>query len=99
MRVINKAVSFEREHDEGTISEFPEEVALVSDVDRWMIRKTGDADDDTVRKRTGVPAVYQVVWRMDCSRDDVDLLDGQSGEIEEERVSVVGITRRRISGC
>lgn len=38
-------VSFEQRHDEGpTLQRSLEEVALVADVDGWMIRENGDAD-------------------------------------------------------
>lgn len=93
--LINKAVSFERDHDEGTLSEFLEEVALVADVDR-MDDSENRVTLMTLHSAKGLefPRVYLSGMEdglfpsmMSISSDDKD-------EIEEERrLCYVGITR------
>ena len=93
--LINKAVSFEKEHDGGTLSEFLEEVALVADVDR-MDDSENRVTLMTLHSAKGLefPRVYLSGMEdglfpsmMSISSDDKD-------EVEEERrLCYVGITR------
>lgn len=95
--LVNKAVSFEREHDQGTLSEFLEEVALVADVDR-MDDSENRVTLMTLHSAKGLefPRVYLSGMEdglfpsmMSISSDDKD-------EVEEERrLCYVGITRAK----
>lgn len=95
--LINKAVSFQQEHDQGTLSEFLEEVALVADVDR-MDDSENRVTLMTLHSAKGLefPRVYLSGMEdglfpsmMSISSDDKD-------EVEEERrLCYVGITRAR----
>ncbi len=95
--LINKAVSFENEHENGTLDEFLEEVALVADIDR-MDDSENRVTLMTLHSAKGLefPRVYLSGMEdglfpsmMAISSDDKD-------EVEEERrLCYVGITRAR----
>ena len=93
--LINKAVSFEREHDEGTLSEFLEEVALVADVDR-MDDSENRVTLMTLHSAKGLefPRVYLSGMEDGLFPSMMSISSDDKEEIEEERrLCYVGITR------
>lgn len=93
--LINKAVSFERDHDEGTLSEFLEEVALVADVDR-MDDSENRVTLMTLHSAKGLefPRVYLSGMEDGLFPSMMSISSDDKEEIEEERrLCYVGITR------
>lgn len=93
--LINKAVSFENEHEQAILSEFLEEVALVADVDR-MDDSENRVTLMTLHSAKGLefPRVYLSGMEdglfpsmMSISSDDREAVE------EERRLCYVGITR------
>lgn len=93
--LINKAVSFERDHEQWDLSEFLEEVALVADVDR-MDDSENRVTLMTLHSAKGLefPRVYLTGMEdglfpsmMSISSDDREAVE------EERRLCYVGITR------
>lgn len=93
--LINKAVSFEGEHEQAILSEFLEEVALVADVDR-MDDSENRVTLMTLHSAKGLefPRVYLSGMEdglfpsmMSISSDDREAVE------EERRLCYVGITR------
>lgn len=94
---INKAVAFEESHDEPTLSDFLEEVALVADID-------GVADDDnkvllmTLHSAKGLefPHVYMAGMEDGVFPSYMTITADDPSEVEEERrLAYVGITRAK----
>lgn len=95
--LINKAVSFERDHDEGTLSEFLEEVALVADVDR-MDDSENRVTLMTLHSAKGLefPRVYLSGMEDGLFPSMMSISSDDKEDIEEERrLCYVGITRAR----
>lgn len=93
--LINKAVSFEKEHEEGTLSEFLEEVALVADVDR-MDDSENRVTLMTLHSAKGLefPRVYLSGMEDGLFPSMMSISSDDKEEIEEERrLCYVGITR------
>lgn len=94
---INKAVAFEESHDEPTLSDFLEEVALVADID-------GVSEDDnkvllmTLHSAKGLefPHVYMAGMEDGVFPSYMTITADDPDEIEEERrLAYVGITRAK----
>ena len=94
---INKAIAFEESHDEPTLSEFLEEVALVADID-------GVSEDDnkvllmTLHSAKGLefPHVYMAGMEDGVFPSYMTITADDPDEIEEERrLAYVGITRAK----
>lgn len=95
--LINKAVSYENEHEHPALAEFLEEVALVADIDR-METSENRVTLMTLHSAKGLefPRVYLTGMEdglfpsmMSISSDDKDAVE------EERRLCYVGITRAR----
>ena len=95
--LVNKVVAYEEEHDEPTLSEFLEEVALVADIDRV------DEESDRVLLMTLHSAkglefrhVYLAGMEDGVFPGYMSITSDDPLEIEEERrLAYVGITRAR----
>lgn len=95
--LVNKVVAYEEEHDEPTLSEFLEEVALVADIDRV------DEDSDRVLLMTLHSAkglefqhVYLAGMEDGVFPSYMSITADDPLEIEEERrLAYVGITRAK----
>ena len=95
--LISKVVSYEEEHDEPTLSEFLEEVALVADIDNV------DAATDKVLLMTLHSAkglefnnVYLSGMEDGVFPSYMTIMSDDSTEVEEERrLAYVGITRAK----
>ena len=95
--LISKVVSYEEEHEDATLSEFLEEVALVADIDNV------DGDSDKVllmtlhsAKGLEFPNVYLAGMEDGVFPSKMALFDGGADELEEERrLAYVGITRAK----
>lgn len=95
--LVNKAVSFEQEHDQGTLSEFLEEVALVADVDR-MDDSENRVTLMTLHSAKGLefPRVYLTGMEDGLFPSMMSISSDDKEEVEEERrLCYVGITRAR----
>lgn len=95
--LINKAVSYENDHEDGSLAEFLEEVALVADVDR-MDDSENRVTLMTLHSAKGLefPRVYLSGMEdglfpsmMSIASDDKEAVE------EERRLCYVGITRAR----
>ena len=95
--LINKAVSFEEENEDATLSQFLEEVALVADIDNV----DGNADRVmlmTLHSAKGLefPNVYLAGMEDGLFPGYQTICSGDESEIEEERrLCYVGITRAK----
>ncbi|MDE7232652.1 MAG: ATP-dependent DNA helicase PcrA, partial [Lachnospiraceae bacterium] len=95
--LVNKVVAFEAEHDEPTLSEFLEEVALVADIDRV------EGENDRVLLMTLHSAkglefrhIYLAGMEDGVFPSYMTITSDDPLEIEEERrLAYVGITRAR----
>ena len=95
--LVSKVVAYEDTHDAPTLSEFLEEVALVSDIDRV------DGDDNRVllmtlhsAKGLEFPIVYMAGMEDGVFPSYMTIVSDDPGDIEEERrLAYVGITRAR----
>lgn len=95
--LVSKVVSYEETHDEPSLSEFLEEVALVADIDRV------DGDDNRVLLMTLHSAkglefkhVYMTGMEDGVFPSYMTIIADDPGEIEEERrLAYVGITRAK----
>lgn len=95
--LINKAVSYTHEHEQPTLSEFLEEVALVADIDR-----VDDSENRvtlmTLHSAKGLefPRVYLGGLEDGLFPSMMSISSDDKGEVEEERrLCYVGITRAR----
>ena len=95
--LISKVVSYEETHDEPTLSEFLEEVALVADIDR-----VGETDNRvllmTLHSAKGLefPYVYLAGLEDGIFPSYMTIMSDDPTEIEEERrLAYVGITRAK----
>ncbi len=93
--LITKAVSYEETHDEPSLSEFLEEIALVADIDN-----VEDGDNRvllmTLHSAKGLefPSVYLAGMEDGLFPSYMTIVSDDSTEIEEERrLAYVGITR------
>ena len=95
--LMNKVVAYEESHDEPTLSEFLEEVALVADID-------GVSEDDnkvllmTLHSAKGLefPHVYMAGMEDGVFPSYMTITADDPAEIEEERrLAYVGITRAK----
>ncbi len=93
--LITKAVSYEETHDEPTLSEFLEEIALVADIDN-----VEDGDNRvllmTLHSAKGLefPSVYLAGMEDGLFPSYMTIVADDPAEIEEERrLAYVGITR------
>ena len=95
--LISKVVSYEEQHDEPTLSEFLEEVALVADIDGV------DPMQDKVllmtlhsAKGLEFPHVYLAGMEDGVFPSYMTIMSDDSTEVEEERrLAYVGITRAK----
>ncbi len=95
--LVSKVVAYEETHDEPTLSEFLEDVALVSDIDRV------DGEDNRVllmtlhsAKGLEFPIVYLAGMEDGVFPSYMTIVSDDSGDIEEERrLAYVGITRAK----
>ena len=93
--LFSKAVAYEQTHDEPTLSEFLEEIALVSDVDNM------DDKNDRIRLMTlhsakglEFPYVYLTGMEDGLFPSYMSITADDQSELEEERrLAYVGITR------
>lgn len=93
--LFSKAVTYEQTHDEPTLSEFLEEIALVSDVDNM------DDQNDRIRLMTlhsakglEFPCVYLTGMEDGLFPGYMSITADDKSELEEERrLAYVGITR------
>lgn len=93
--LINKAVSFQRDREDGTLSEFLEEVALVADVDR-MDDSENRVTLMTLHSAKGLefPRVYLSGMEDGLFPSMMSIMSDNQEEVEEERrLCYVGITR------
>ncbi|MCH5260213.1 MAG: UvrD-helicase domain-containing protein [Lachnospiraceae bacterium] len=95
--LISKVVAYEETHDEPTLSEFLEEVALVADIDR-----VGETDNRvllmTLHSAKGLefPHVYLAGLEDGIFPSYMTIMSDDPTEIEEERrLAYVGITRAK----
>lgn len=95
--LITKAVSYEETHDEPSLSEFLEEIALVADIDN-----VEDSDNRvllmTLHSAKGLefPSVYLAGMEDGLFPSYMTIVSDDPSEIEEERrLAYVGITRAR----
>lgn len=95
--LITKAVTYEETHDEPTLSEFLEEIALVSDIDN-----VEDGDNRvllmTLHSAKGLefPVVYLSGMEDGLFPSYMTIVSDDPTEIEEERrLAYVGITRAK----
>lgn len=95
--LISKVVAYEETHDEPTLSEFLEEVALVADIDR-----VGETDNRvllmTLHSAKGLefPHVYLAGLEDGIFPSYMTIMSDDPMEIEEERrLAYVGITRAK----
>lgn len=95
--LISKVVSYEETHDEPSLSEFLEEVALVADIDR-----TSEEDDRvllmTLHSAKGLefPHVYLAGMEDGVFPSYMTIVSDDPMDIEEERrLAYVGITRAK----
>ena len=93
--LISKAVSYEETHDDPSLSEFLEEVALVADIDN-----VEEGDNRvllmTLHSAKGLefPSVYLAGMEDGLFPSFMTIMTGDAEEIEEERrLAYVGITR------
>ncbi|MCR4685886.1 MAG: DNA helicase PcrA [Lachnospiraceae bacterium] len=95
--LINKVIAFQDEHEDATLSQFLEEVALVSDIDNV------DADADRVMLMTlhsakglEFPQVYIAGMEDGLFPSYMNITSDDPSELEEERrLCYVGITRAK----
>ena len=95
--LISKVAAYEETHDEPTLSEFLEEVALVADIDRV------DGDDNRVllmtlhsAKGLEFPHVYLAGLEDGIFPSYMTIMSDDPMEVEEERrLAYVGITRAK----
>lgn len=95
--LINKAVSFEAEHEHPDLSEFLEEVALVADVDR-MDDSENRITLMTLHSAKGLefPSVYLTGMEDGLFPSMMSISSDDKEDVEEERrLCYVGITRAR----
>ena len=95
--LINKAVSFEGEHEHPNLNEFLEEVALVADIDR-MDDSENRVTLMTLHSAKGLefPKVFMVGMEDGIFPSHMTISYGDDGEMEEERrLCYVGITRAK----
>ena len=95
--LISKVVAYEETHDEPTLSEFLEEVALVADID-----KVGETDNRvllmTLHSAKGLefPHVYLAGLEDGIFPSYMTIMSDDPMDIEEERrLAYVGITRAK----
>lgn len=95
--LVSKVVAYEETHDEPTLSEFLEEVALVADID-----KVGESDDRvllmTLHSAKGLefPHVYLAGLEDGIFPSYMTIMSDDPMDIEEERrLAYVGITRAK----
>lgn len=95
--LITKAVSYEETHEEPTLSEFLEEIALVADIDN-----VADGDNRvllmTLHSAKGLefPSVYLTGMEDGLFPGYMSIVSDDPAEIEEERrLAYVGITRAK----
>lgn len=95
--LISKVVAYEESHDEPSLSEFLEEVALVADIDR-----VGEGDNRvllmTLHSAKGLefPHVYLAGLEDGIFPSYMTIMSDDPMEIEEERrLAYVGITRAK----
>lgn len=95
--LITKAVSYEETHEEPTLSEFLEEIALVADIDN-----VADGDNRvllmTLHSAKGLefPSVYLTGLEDGLFPGYMSIVSDDPAEIEEERrLAYVGITRAK----
>ncbi len=95
--LISKVVAYEETHDEPTLSEFLEEVALVADIDR-----VGETDNRvllmTLHSAKGLefPHVYLAGLEDGIFPSYMTIMSDDPMDIEEERrLAYVGITRAK----
>lgn len=95
--LISKVVAYEESHDEPTLSEFLEEVALVADID-----SVGETDNHvllmTLHSAKGLefPHVYLAGLEDGIFPSYMTIMSDDPMEIEEERrLAYVGITRAK----
>lgn len=95
--LISKVVAYEETHDEPTLSEFLEEVALVADIDR-----VGESDNRvllmTLHSAKGLefPHVYLAGMEDGIFPSYMTIMSDDPMDIEEERrLAYVGITRAK----
>lgn len=95
--LITKAVSYEETHDEPSLSEFLEEIALVADIDN-----VADGDNRallmTLHSAKGLefPVVYMAGMEDGLFPSYMTIVSDDPAEIEEERrLAYVGITRAK----
>lgn len=95
--LISKVVAYEETHDEPSLSEFLEEVALVADIDR-----VGESDNRvllmTLHSAKGLefPHVYLAGLEDGIFPSYMTIMSDDPAEIEEERrLAYVGITRAK----
>lgn len=95
--LISKVVAYEESHDEPTLSEFLEEVALVADIDR-----VGEGDNRvllmTLHSAKGLefPHVYLAGLEDGIFPSYMTIMSDDPMDIEEERrLAYVGITRAK----
>ncbi len=94
---VNKVIAFQDEHEDATLSQFLEEVALVSDIDNV------DADADRVMLMTlhsakglEFPHVYIAGMEDGLFPSYMNITSDDPSELEEERrLCYVGITRAK----
>lgn len=95
--LVSKVVAYEETHDEPTLGEFLEEVALVADIDRV------DGEDDRVllmtlhsAKGLEFPVVYLAGMEDGVFPSFMTIVSDDDGDLEEERrLAYVGITRAK----
>lgn len=95
--LVSKVVAYEETHDEPTLSEFLEEVALVADIDHV------DDDDNRVllmtlhsAKGLEFPVVYLSGMEDGIFPGYLSIASDDAGDLEEERrLAYVGITRAK----
>ena len=95
--LLSKVVAYEETHDEATLSEFLEEVALVADIDR-----VGESDNKvllmTLHSAKGLefPHVYLAGLEDGIFPSYMTIMSDDPLEVEEERrLAYVGITRAK----
>ncbi len=95
--LVSKVVAYEETHDEPSLGEFLEDVALVADIDRV------DGEDNRVllmtlhsAKGLEFPIVYLAGMEDGVFPSYLSIVSDDAGDIEEERrLAYVGITRAK----
>ncbi len=95
--LISKAVTYEEQTDEPTLSGFLEEVALVADIDN-MDQESNVVSLMTIHSAKGLefPVVYMVGMEDGLFPSYMSISSGDTSDMEEERrLAYVGITRAK----